>query len=793
MLPPVLPPPPLSYAYVVDYRPLDACSPPACAYPSRKLYGDARKVQFDGDPGAYVQTGTTSDYEVFFRRGLELRPDETFDFVLPDSEAEREFDVYFAATQGDADWRASVTFSEVQGPSLQPKLTTTQWSGHTEPFRHSTEDNLGQYERFSTHVRIPLPGKGRRLTRVTVRNTGGVKLNVGTPVVMRKVEGRGPRQALYTVFDGVAFHLWHAMFEGRTNDPRTAWLGKAVAQRGIYYPNGESPALASSAFTARFFTGQWWGLQGWAALFGLGGIDEALPPHATSLPVRVSEQGVLTEFVGNNFYTLPAYTLIGFDGGEQTELFEHSEGITRYIERWAVDHPRDDAFLFVWNTQTHIPYPPGRAPEKPPPRPPGLTFAMTNTRVVDEIWRNLVDGIDQIEAQLAAFRKVAPDGERIVWLGSDHSRGITMKFTQRPYRSYNDVAGVGLSHGAAGSVEEMRTPFAIFYDGAGKPPANAPHVVNEPTSTMIAWRALAKHFGITLDLPATSSWSDPIFTPAGPALPWDDRVRVSAGIVGVLRAVKDDLAYAYFSPKLQARQPLWVLPAEQQRVMNGSPLRTENGRGIVAEELYDVAQDPYEHKNLVVERFGDVLSMRRNLVDFVSTHFEPPDHPRYAYTLVLPEAQKIAITAPAPFMVVVNDSVVESGPGRRVVIEAASFDIIETDTRIGLAEIAFLDKPASFLVRCAAGGLPFDIPTPGATGASRVNLLLGATNCPTPATGREVARPGEILFSAKPAPKRKETVRGGAAPVAQGRVSADEMLTGMKKWGYVRDIDEGKK
>ena len=59
----------------------------------------------------------------------------------------------------------------------------------------------------------------------------------------------------------------------------------------------------------------------------------------------------------------------------------------------------------------------------------------------------------------------------------------------------------------------------------------------------------------------------------------------------------------------------------------------------------------------------------------------------------------------------------------------------------------------------------------------------------------DVAGPGEVLFSFEPA--AAHSVAPGAGVPSLGNSSAaaenDELLAGMKRWGYVRDIgDKGK-
>ena len=60
------------YAYTVDYRPLDACAPPACRLAGEKLVGWWDEVQSDGGRGAYARIGEPRT-ELYFRRSRVLR------------------------------------------------------------------------------------------------------------------------------------------------------------------------------------------------------------------------------------------------------------------------------------------------------------------------------------------------------------------------------------------------------------------------------------------------------------------------------------------------------------------------------------------------------------------------------------------------------------------------------------------------------------------------------------------------------------------------------------------------
>src|SRR4051812_20319011 len=104
-LPPADPP----HAWVVEYRPLDRCFPPACSIGSRAVHGYASAVMEDGAPGSYVSQGPSIEQEQFFQRGVLLRPGESFQFDLPEASHASELDVIVASEQGGTPYDAEIS------------------------------------------------------------------------------------------------------------------------------------------------------------------------------------------------------------------------------------------------------------------------------------------------------------------------------------------------------------------------------------------------------------------------------------------------------------------------------------------------------------------------------------------------------------------------------------------------------------------------------------------------------------------------------------------------------------
>ncbi|MDB4939183.1 MAG: hypothetical protein JWP87_6155 [Labilithrix sp.] len=776
--PPVQPP----HAYVVEYRPLDRCFPPACKIRTRDVDGYADKIQEDGDPGGYVEHGGGVQSEVFFERGVLLRSQETFEFDLPAAEHASELDLYFAAEHADESYEALVTISALAGASPPSTLETTVVQGRTGTYRSPKKAAGGRFERYGTHLRLVLPSRALRGLRISIANKGARKLAIGSPLVMRRVEGRAAKQGVFALFDAVPFHMMDAMLSRGTGDARADWVRKAVAERGYYFPDGQSMGQGTAHFIVRFFTGSYFAQEGWQTMYGKG-FDETLPPVLPGPVARAADAGYVTHFSGNNFTLLPAFGHPGFDTGYHSELADHPLGMLRDTERWISEHPDDDSVFVWWNSATHAPWPPGRGGPPPPPIALGPDELWKDP--IPKIWKNLLEGLDGLEDSYAAIRKASPKASRIVWLGADHSRGISKKMEQLAYRVPTTIT-TGLSHTCGGTSEESNVPFAILFDGPARE-GRPPRVVHGRTSTFIPWRAFESVFGIELGFPRTSTFQSPAFPPADGRPIWDDKVMVSIGYTSTVRASRGELSYVSFTPKL-SQTAVWGLRPNMQLVLAGGPTRSE---GILEEQLFHDDGDPYELNDVAGKELETTLRFRRDVTDWMGAHYDEHHHPRHRNKLVFSAPTDLDVFAPRPFTAIGDDVPIASADGRLAHVHAKELVILEGAEPVGIIELQGVKGP--LVLKCSSNGLPLDVLTPD---RPRFNLNVARLNCPLREGAHDIAGPGEVLFSYEPAsaqpeapgaaPRRPATPGGGGGP-------SDELLAGMKRWGYVRDIDDKKK
>jgi hypothetical protein len=779
-LPPDAHPP---YAWVVEYRPLDRCFPPSCTIPARAVHGWAKDVMEDGDPGAYVSQGPSLQHELFFERGVILRPGESFSFDLPRSVDASELDVTIASAVAQGLYDAEIAIDSVPGASAAVHLgPSVHVQGRTGRFERPKPADLGKFDKYGRHVRIPLPSRDGRTLRVTITNRANANLAVGSPLVMKRVEGRGPRQGIMVVHDALLFPLAEAFLFGGTHDPKADWVRAAVAERGLYFPAGQSPGQGTANFVVRFFPGSYYaGATGWPATFGKG-LDETLLPVLPGPIARAAEQGFVTAFIGNNFTLLPNFGNVGWDVGFNSEMREHPAAMARIVEEWARERPHDDAILVWWNAATHGPHGPGR-PGPPPPVPVDLSETELDRKQLGGTWLNVLDGADRWKQAYDALKAAAPEASRITWFGADHSSSFTKKMNRRAYRVTTFIA-TGLHHTCGGTAEEANTPFAIVYDDP-KHLAPTPRVVNERTNEFVVWRAFESFLGLDLGLPRSTTFSSPAFRDTREPL-WDDRILVSVGTTQVLRASLGNYSYSFYPARL-TQAPAWSLNANEQLLLVGGPLRSG---GVTAEELYDDAADPYELDNLAGARLDETLRMRRELTDWQAAQWDDPSHPRHRNKLVFADTVDLDLFAPRSFTALVGEVPVVSADPRLAHVHGREVVISEGVDPVGIIELRGTTGP--LVLKCSANGLPLDVLTPE---RPRFNLEVARVNCPLPAGPHDVAGPGEVLFSFEPAQAHVVAPASGVAALgnAKGATGNDELLTGMKRWGYVRDIDEKKK
>jgi|GEM_PF-3518228 len=776
------------YAWVVEYRPLDRCAPPSCRIRSRAVHGWAKDVMEDGDPGAYVSQGAGLQYELFFERGVILRPGESFEFDLQRSVDDSELDLVVAALEGNTPYDAEITTSTLPGVGAPvPIGSPLRVRGTTARFEKPKPADVGRFARFGQHTRLALPSRERSAIRISVVNRGKAKLSLGSPLVMKRVVGRGPRQGIMVVHDALLFHEAAAFLFGGTRDAKADWVRAAIAERGVYFPAGQSPGQGTGDFVVRFFTGAYYaGAMGWPGMFGKG-FDETLMPVQPGPVARAAEQGFVTAFMGNNYTVLPNIGNVGWDVGFNSEMKEHPAAMARIVEDWARERPHDDALLVWWNAATHSA---GAAERKgpPAPKPPSLSDSELDKRPLERSWSNLLDGADRFKEAYDALRAAAPDASRVMWFGADHSSAVTTKMARRPYRLPSVIA-TGLHHACGGTSEEANTPFAIVYDDPrhlAAVGASLPRVVKERTNEFVVWRAFESFLGLDLGLPRSSTFDSPVFhDPLAPPI-WDDRILVSVGTTQVLRASLGDYSYAFFDSRL-AHTPAWKLTAAEQLMLVGGPTRSE---GVTSEELYDDSVDPYELRNVAGSRLEDTIRMRRELADWQAAQWEDHRHPRHRNKLVFASTVDLDLFAPRTFTALVGDVPVVSNDARLAHVHGREVVIVEGAEPVGIVELRGATGP--LVLKCSANGLPLDVLTPE---RPRFNLEVARVNCPLPAGPHDVAGPGEVLFSFEAAAARPVSPGAGMPAIGTGTgpTDNDELLTGMKRWGYVRDIDDKKK
>jgi hypothetical protein len=743
------------HAYVVEYRVMDACYPPDCRIDGRRTFGRAPSPPPENGEGAYVAVGTDR-HELFAKRGLVLPPSREIRFTLPPRDEPSVIDMSLASLRaGGGSFRAVL---EMQG-------ATRVFEGATAPFEaHHDVDLLGREEKYFTHVRQALPARTAPLT-VVIRNEGSTALGVGAPLVLRRVEGRGPRQAFVVVFDAVPFPIFEQMYA--TRDEQARWISGFVA-KGTLFPQAVSPGQLTGSFVRRFFRGDYFRIDGDPSLAGQG-FDETAPERAPGPVARLAERGFFTEAIGANLYLSPILSRIGFDADYNIEPTEELQVHPRVLAtRFAAAldaHGEDDALFVLWYANTHFPWLEGRR-DAPPLRPAPFERDEVDLDVLEPIWRNLFDAVESLRRVVERARTGSESAERIWILTADHGHTFTLAARGRPWRLTKELVSDRHMHCCLATQQEARTPLAIIEEGAlGTLQASAKGTSEEPISTLAAWRAIERRFDIDLDLPRTSAFA----LPGGDESHFDDGIVVSVGNSGSLFGRRGELSYHALKPALNVA-PAWEHDAKIALLLRGSPVPAG---GIPAEELYDLARDPGENDNLAAARFGDLLDMRSRMSSWLAEYGESPTHERYAYSLVFDRATALDIAAPRGFTIAIDDKKAED-VSARVTVAGKMLRLQDKEFPLGVVDLSGAALASGLLVRCGASGLPLsriDAEHP------RLNLAVARTNC----VGSSAAHPapGEALFRAELVSQNAQKKAGsGALP---------ELKRALERWGYVRE------
>jgi hypothetical protein len=777
-VPHVLEPP---YAYVVDVRPFDSCVVPHCSITGRSISGYTDAVELDGGLGAYLKHGKP-DNEMFFRRARVLQVGDTYAFDVPESSAPSELDLYLSAENAGA-WRGRIRVSARRGAAPPELLLDRTFEGTTVPFTpREKNEQTGKIEQFEQHVRLPLPSRQDRMLHVVVENTGGRPLGVGNPLVLKRVDGRGPRQGFVIVFDAVPFYLLDRFFTG-TGDPQTEFFHKITSERGYYFPQGFSPAVCTQVFVRRFFRDGYFQNDGEPILRGFD-LDENPPARSPTTIARLAEQGFLTEQFVGNFMLNPHASSTAVDGGYQNEtvsaewpVLYHPRAIASRFDGWLAEHPHDDSWAVIWMSTTHDAlrlkiWSPAR-PQVLAPHPPQTnTPAEYRANEVEARWENLIDSGDAARAIFESAARHSPAASRVWFMGTDHGIIEASANENRATRYKGALVPGGPLHRFFGSTEESWTPFSVIYDGAARPPGG-PRVFQERTMAAASWRTVEQLFGVDLELPDTTSWDSPGLSPESFSSRWVDDGALSIGNSGTIRVASGKWGYRLHDPKLWLT-PIWDQPRAFQLMLGGTDRRS--GR-FTSEELYDDEADPLERRNVAAANVDVVLAMRRRAQDLESTYYDPPSHPRHRYVLAFDKPLDLVVEGPRAFKLKADGADVPMPNPRRATVRAKRLEVIEDKEPMSIVSIKGAGITSPLLLRCAASGQPLDELGPE---RDRFDLALASHNC----VGRSEASPpaGEVWFEA-------ELVRS----VSSGSTSANGMnsdtLQALRRWGYVRDID----
>lgn len=771
-------------AFTIEYRALDRCFVPQCAIQSRDVLGWQHELQGDGDPGAYAKKGTEKT-KALLRRATHLTPKGELAFDLPPSDDDSELDVYFAAFDATGPWRARIDVAEVKPSRALVPIAHEDFGGETRDSEAERIATLMDDSALLVHHRVKLPSRKGRSIHVVVRNAGDKRLVVGNPLVMKKV-ARPARQFVMVVLDQVPYPYFRPLLTEGGGDEKLRWVPKLLAEKGTYFANTTSPGMNTASFIRRFMRTDFFDTAGEPVLSGLG-FDDTPPKIAASRIARLAEQGFMTEVVMNNFAMMPTNTRLAFDGGFHAEGKEHPTWLTKRFAAWIHDHPADDAYVLVWFSNTHMGSEEGfgRTGVKPP-TPEGLTNQEILGSKMRTMWKNALEDFDHFGEMVDTAKASDPTGADRIWLLlTDH--GSSFEYTM--YNRIGRVPRSGFSwfgtHGVWGSRAEVETPFAVFFD-RGRP-SWMPARFEDRASSVAVWRVLENAFGVDVALPSTSEFELPIVprSGAGGAI-WDDRGVFSCGNTGSVREMIGPWAYRGMRKNFSFT-PLFKEQMHTQRLLGGSDSGTDAFPG---EELYDTSFDPYEKKN-VADRYPDrIYDMRRRWSDFLAAHDVPVKWRPARYVLTFGETVDLTLRAPRDFDLSVDGKPIARRDLRSAEIHGKRIEITERERPVRIVELGGVAATKRLVLRCGGNGVPLD-----ALGPDRARFDLGtaAHNCPAAlAVAKAPARDGDVAFEVGAPARGSADATSPMDQAGQATGGNDDFVAGLKRWGYVRDIDPKK-
>ena len=354
------------------------------------VHGWAKDVMEDGDPGAYVSQGAGLQYELFFERGVILRPGESFELDLARAPSTPR-----SSTSSSPRSRAARLTTRRSRRARSPASACRCRSARQLRVRgthRALREAEARRRRALRQVRparaARAPSRERSAIRVSIVNRG--KTQALARLAARHEARRGPRTA--------AGHHRRprrsALPRGggvpvRRDARREGGLGARGRRRSRRVlpcrPVVRGRARVTSS--VRFFTGAYYaGAMGWPGMFGKG-FDETLMPVQPGPVARAAEQGFVTAFIGNNFTVLPNFGNIGWDVGFNSEMKEHPAAMARIVERLGTRAPaRRRADRLVECRRPTAPARPSAAARRPRCRPVSPTSEI-DKRPLKGSWR----------------------------------------------------------------------------------------------------------------------------------------------------------------------------------------------------------------------------------------------------------------------------------------------------------------------------------------------------------------------------------------------------------------------
>lgn len=379
----------------------------------------------------------------------------------------------------------------------------------------------------------------------------------------------------------------------------------AFAKESVLFEQHISPCIPTHPAFTTLFTGQHAVTHGVVAHGGRNPI----PRNAPWLPQLLGKSGTTTCAVDNlSQWTLDFHRGFEFyiDPTQRRSLSINADNreINRRVLPWLEQHHREQFFLFIHYWDPHTPYMPPRAHRRlfydgDPCDPANTTLRGLDRHPLGKTWRETwFNRLGPGEITDAHYIEALYDAEIRY---CDEGIGALLKTVDRLGRRDDTLVVLLGDHG------EMMFRHGIFFDHHGLYDGNlrVPLIVRHPEFAARRVKAMTCHMDVAPTLLALSGLSAPEEMDGVSLVPW-------------MRGERGDAVREFLVCGECTWQMKWALRTPERKFILA---RRGDAYGTPTRELYDLAEDPNEMRNLAGERPVEAAELETRLEAWLAGEF----------------------------------------------------------------------------------------------------------------------------------------------------------------------------